>query len=81
MKYYFLAIGDYIQSGDEYEKSKDVWVAINSVYYGCRYGYYMKTDDRVTWLPVRRLVPDDFLKQKRQLDVQITEQWGEEFEL
>ena len=84
MKYYNLVVGDYIQSGDEYQDSNDKWILACETYFGCKYGF--EVDDHSmprTWRPMRRLVPDEFqiVRQKQVVNVHISEQWGEDFEI
>ena len=77
MKYYYLQVGDYIQSDDEVEVS-DGWSSISEKWFGRKYGYNLE-GERQQWVACRRLVPDE-CHVKCNTTVEIQEQYGLEFE-
>lgn len=83
MKYYYLVMGDYIQSGDEYRSPQnEKWLLVDKQYYGVKYGFSLVDPTRPTkWVDIRRLVPDGFKPPSRIDDVPIQEQYGFDFEV
>jgi len=77
MVYYYLEKGDYLQSGDEYEKELDRWKPIAQEWIGAKWGYDPTTGEPYNWARVRRLVPE--MLGRRTVNIPFQEQYGEEF--
>lgn len=82
MKYYRLKRGDYVQSGDELLGKDSMWKPVASEFFGKKYGYDLeKQQVPQKWVPIRRLVSDEFKEPGKKFVPQIDEQYGLEFEV